>query len=256
MLTARRLLIDRMPGLYFHLRNVGRKVVGTRRNQRQLFRDLLRPGDLVFDVGANIGEYTGAFIDLGATVVAVEPQPQLAEHLRRRFHTDRRVTVVHTALSDHQGTATLYCPTADALATLEEGRATGESGPGAKFRWSKTLTVPLSTIDALVGDFGTPALIKIDVEGHELNVLQGMADARPSIFFEINRPAVYDVMTHLEERGYSEFFVRRDERSAWVFDSAMSALKLREYLSSSAENADVLALSPEPNTGRPILRQR
>src|SRR3712207_7831831 len=107
MLVAHHVLLTRMPTLYFHLRNLGRKVTGTRRNQRRLFAELVRPGDLVFDVGANIGEFTGAFRDLGARVVAVEPQPRLGEHLRRRFGSDPGITVVGTAVSDHAGEATL-----------------------------------------------------------------------------------------------------------------------------------------------------
>lgn len=245
MLTVHRLLLTRMPGFYFHLRNIGRKAAGTRRKQRRLFAELVRPGDLVVDVGANIGEFTAAFRDLGAQVVAVEPQPRLGAHLRRRFPPGRGVTVVPTAVSDHTGEAQLFCTTADALATLEAARATGATGPGAELEWGRTITVPLRTLDALVAEHGTPVLVKIDVEGHELGVVRGLTAVRPSIFFEVNRPAALDVVALLEERGYADFFLRRDERADWVSRQPMTAAAVRAAIASTEDNCDCLAVSPD-----------
>jgi FkbM family methyltransferase len=251
MIRAHRFLLTKTPRLYFHLRNVARRIVGTRRHQRALFAELVGPGDLVFDVGANIGEFTGAFRDLGAQVLAIEPQPRLARHLRRRFSGDRHVTVVATAVSDHAGEATLYCTDADALATLEEGRAAGITGPGAELEWGGTITVPLRTLDALVVEHGSPQLVKIDVEGHELGVVHGLTTVRPSMFFEVNRPGVYDVLQLLQQRGYTNFFVRLDERPDWVTRQAMSGDEMSDYIKASSDNCDCLALSPEPGARRP-----
>jgi FkbM family methyltransferase len=257
MLAAHRLLLTRMPGFYFHLRNLGRKVTGTRRRQRRLFAELVRPGDLVFDVGANIGEFTGAFRDLGARVVAIEPQPRLSAHLRARFRADPLVTVVSTAVSDHAGEATLYCTTADALATLEEARATGgATGAGAELEWNGRITVPLQTMDALVADHGVPVLVKIDVEGHEPGVVLGLSTARPSIFFEVNRPGVDTVLDTLAARGYTDFYLRQAERPDWVTRRPMSATEVAGYLASTTEACDCLAVSPETaSTGdrRPLV---
>jgi FkbM family methyltransferase len=251
MLAAHRFLLVRTPGLYFHLRNVGRRVVGTRRRQRTLFSELVHAGDLVFDVGANIGEFTAAFRDLRARVVAIEPQPRLTAHLVRRFRSDPEVTVVRTAVSDHAGQADLYCTTADALATLEKARAEGATGPGAELEWGTAITVPLRTLDALVAEHGVPALVKIDVEGHELGAVRGLTSARPSLFFEVNRPGVHDVLGILQGRGYTEFYLRRDERPDWVSRRAMSAAQVRDLVAGSADNCDCLAVSPEPGARRP-----
>ncbi|MGY1606848.1 MULTISPECIES: FkbM family methyltransferase [unclassified Geodermatophilus] len=249
MLVVHRLLLTRMPALYFHLRNVGRKVTGTRRRQRRLFAELVRPGDLVFDVGANIGEFTAAFRDLGTRVVAVEPQPRLSAHLRARFRADPLVTVVGTAVSDHAGEATLYCTTADALATLEETRATGgATGAGAELEWNGRITVPLRTLDSLVAEHGSPVLVKIDVEGHESGVVRGLTTARPSVFFEVNRPGVHEVVDTLAARGYTDFFVREAERSDWVSRHPMSAARVAAYLAGSVADCDCLAVSPDPRS--------
>jgi FkbM family methyltransferase len=251
MLAAHRFLLTRTPRFYFHLRNLGRRIVGTRRRQRVLFSGLVGPGDLVFDVGANIGEFTGAFRDLGARVVAVEPQPRLTAHLRRRFRRDRDVTVVATAVSDHAGEATLYGTTADALATLEEERATHPSGPGAELEWTQRITVPLRTLDSLVDEHGRPALVKIDVEGHELGVVRGLTTAEPTVFFEVNRPGVHDVLDALQARRYEEFFVRLGERPEWTSPRAMSAADVHDFITASPDDCDVLAISPTPGARRP-----
>ncbi|MGY1604090.1 FkbM family methyltransferase [Geodermatophilus sp. SYSU D00815] len=251
MLAAHRFLLLRTPKLYFHLRNLGRRVVGTRRHQRALFGGLLDPGDLVIDVGANIGEFTGAFRDVGARVLAVEPQPRLARHLRRRFRDDGDVTVVETALSDHTGEATLYCTTADALATLEEDRAAGETGPGAELEWGDTITVPLRTLDELIAEHGRPALVKIDVEGHEPGVVRGLTAARPSVFFEVNRPGVHDVLDTLQARGYTDFFLRPGERPEWLTRQPLTAAEVHDRVEATPTDWDCLAVSPEPGARRP-----
>jgi FkbM family methyltransferase len=245
MRAFHRFLLRQTPGLYFHLRNVGRKAVGTRRKQRALFSDLIRPGDLVFDVGANIGEFTAAFRDCGARVLAVEPQPRLAAHLRRRYRSDTQVTVVATALSDHAGEATLYCTTADALATLEEARATDGVGPGAELDWTTTIRVPVRTLDMLVAEYGEPVLVKIDVEGHESGVVRGLTSVRPSLFFEVNSESVDDVLDQLAERGYTEFLLRQDERPDWVDPRPVAADPMRERIASTQADCDCLALSPD-----------
>jgi len=246
MLAVHRFLLTRTPRVYFHLRNVGRKLVGTRRKQRTLFADLIRPGDLVFDVGANIGEFTAAFRDCGARVVAVEPQPRLAAHLRRRYRSDADVTVVATALSDHDGEATLYCTTADALATLEETRATGGAvGAGAELEWTGSIRVPLRTLDGLVAEHGRPVLVKIDVEGHEAAVVRGLGTCRPSVFFEVNRESFDEVLDLLTERGYREFLLRVGERRCWDSPRPASAGAVRERAMSTQGDWDCLALSPD-----------
>jgi FkbM family methyltransferase len=245
MLAIHRFLLVRTPRVYFHLRNVGRKIVGTRRKQRALFSDLIRPGDLVVDVGANIGEFTAAFRDCGARVVAVEPQPRLTAH-RRRYRSDPEVTVVATALSDHVGEATLYCTTADALATLEETRATGGAvGAGAELEWTTTIRVPLRTLDELVADHGQPVLVKIDVEGHEAAVVRGLTSVRPSVFFEVNRESLDEVLDLLTERGYREFLLRAGERAEWDSPRPAPADAVRERATSTQADWDCLALSPD-----------
>src|SRR6476620_1541006 len=60
----------------------------------RLYGEFVRSGDLVFDIGAHVGDRTACFRRLGARVVAVEPQPDCAALLRSEFGADGQVEVV------------------------------------------------------------------------------------------------------------------------------------------------------------------
>src|SRR5262245_6321362 len=64
---------------------------------RRHYGALIEPGDLVFDVGAHVGNHSRALAGLGARVVAIEPQAEFARWLRCLFRGDPRVTVLETA---------------------------------------------------------------------------------------------------------------------------------------------------------------
>src|SRR3954452_5561269 len=76
--------------LYMPVRNTYQRVLnrsyyGDRVRTREFFAQLLAPGDLVFDVGANHGRMSEAFLELSTRVVAIEPNPTLAATARRRY---------------------------------------------------------------------------------------------------------------------------------------------------------------------------
>src|SRR6266516_6611151 len=64
----------------------------------RLYGQFVQSGDLVFDVGAHVGDRVGAFRRLGATVVAVEPQPALAFTLSAIYGRDRSVSIERQAV--------------------------------------------------------------------------------------------------------------------------------------------------------------
>ena len=64
------------------------------------YKQFIKPGDLTFDIGANMGDRTQVFHDLGASVVAVEAQPILFTHLKNRFKDSAGVDCVQKAVTD------------------------------------------------------------------------------------------------------------------------------------------------------------
>jgi FkbM family methyltransferase len=142
----------------------------------------LSPGDLAFDVGANLGEHTAAMLNSGARVVALEPQTHLAHELERRFPS---ISVIPAGASDAPGEATLMTVTgADDVATMNPAwspaiRAAGHGPPDG------TQKIQLTTMDEVIARFGTPAFIKIDTEGFDDKVLAGLSEPVDQLLFEI-----------------------------------------------------------------------
>jgi FkbM family methyltransferase len=147
-----------------------------------MFRQLIRPGDVVYDIGANIGYYT-RFIarDMGAgQVISFEPMTENAELLERNValaKLDDKVKVYRLALSDHTGDELLQVDDVmggtavlDAVAGGKPSEARQHVGLGPK-----TETVKVMTLDSLIqrDNLPAPAFIKIDTEGAEAMVLGG-----------------------------------------------------------------------------------
>src|SRR6266496_3008608 len=122
------------------------------------FRRFMEPGDLVFDLGANLGERTALFRALGATVVAVDPQPSSVAALNSRFAGDSSVKVVGKAVAAAPGTYTLRVDENHTLSTMspEWIEAVTVSGRFDGAEWSESIEVEGTTLDALIEEFGLP----------------------------------------------------------------------------------------------------
>ncbi len=146
-----------------------------------------RPGFGCLDVGANIGSYARAALAAGASkIVAFEPAPATFEKLRENT-AGRAVEVHNLAVGETVGETELFVPANPGLASRDP------EASGFARRETRAMAVPMTTIDEycyLQSFF--PALIKIDVEGFELEVLQGARrllrdERRPDfIQFEFN----------------------------------------------------------------------
>ncbi len=158
-----------------------------RRAMDTLYRRLLRPGDLAFDVGAHVGDRVASFRRLGARVVAVEPQPALVFTLRLLYGLDPKVVIEPVALGRETGTVELKLnpPNPTVATASKEFVAAAEGAIGWEDQhWTKTAIVPLTTLDALIERHGLPRFVKIDVEGFEDEVLAGLTRPLPALSFE------------------------------------------------------------------------
>lgn len=146
----------------------------------------IRPNDVMFDVGANAGAISNE-IGLACPnieIKAFEPQPRMAElvAVSAALNGLECIDVFQVAIGDHTGTINLHLPAHSLHAST---LSLGESG-------EQSVQVPLHSLDDLVRDegFPLPDLIKIDVEGGELAVLNGakrtIRSNLPVIIFEAN----------------------------------------------------------------------
>lgn len=119
----------------------------------------------MFDIGANHGNRTELFLDLGLRVVAVEPQPDCVEILRGRFGTS--IELISAAVGAKPGRAELRVATYHTLASLSDEwiDEVRRSGRFSEFEWPEVMEVDVLTLDSLVERYGVPDFCKIDVEG-------------------------------------------------------------------------------------------
>jgi FkbM family methyltransferase len=124
-----------------------------------------------------MGDRTEAFVRLGATVVAVEPQDVCVRWLRERYGNSSRVRIVHKALGEKEGQAELMLSNAHGLSSLSKEwiDSVKASGRLSHYSWDKSVMVPVTTLDRLIEEYGQPVFCKIDVEGFEFEVLKGLS---------------------------------------------------------------------------------
>jgi FkbM family methyltransferase len=202
--TLKRLgLYDRLKASYLYdlyWLMVDRSIIDARRSELAFYRRLLRgmrPGDLVFDIGANEGYKTDIFLRMGARVVAVEPDKHCQEVLKRRFLQHRlrarRVVIVGAAVSDHDGVDTIWTDApGSAKNTLSrkwvELLRNDDRRFGARLAFGNRQDIETLRIETLISRYGEPFFIKIDVEGYEPRVLRGLDRPVSYVSFEVNLP--------------------------------------------------------------------
>jgi FkbM family methyltransferase len=141
------------------------------------YSQFITAGEIVFDVGANVGNRTKIFLCLKARVFAFEPQKQCADFLELELKREPNFTLVRKALGPREGEAEMFISKAHTLSTLSADwiSTTQRSGRFSEYKWEKTQSVNVITLDEAIRDLGKPSFIKIDVEGYELEVLSGLS---------------------------------------------------------------------------------
>ena len=163
------------------------------------YSQFVKTGDLCFDVGANIGDKAKVFLELGARVVCIEPQPNCVDVLKRKYQNDSKVVIVSKGLATQPGNRSLsICGSAGTISTFSEKWKTGRF---STYTWEPAVDVPVTTLDALIQEFGAPNFCKIDVEGFEYEVLRGLSTPISSLAFEFTREFIDDARLCIEYLG-------------------------------------------------------
>jgi FkbM family methyltransferase len=213
------------------------------RRPRSAERELMFLGKIVpqgavtVDVGANCGLYTRQLARLSDQVHAFEPSHAMADLLRRT--SARNVSVHEMALSDRKGDADLFIPQGEG--GLVHGRASLEQQHEPSAAQTVTAHVPLARLDDVIHE--QVAFVKVDVEGHELNVLNGALElverCQPVFLVEAEdrhrADATQSVFNYFRSKLYRGYYLRGDE-----------VISIDHFDTDELQDADALL----PNGGR------
>lgn len=179
-------------------------------------RKYIQPGDTVFDIGGNIGQYALYFSGVvggSGQVITVEPDHKNFSFLHFNVHANdlKNTTCLKKGIGSRNGFLEFYrdTETGGRKGTFERKftDATGEKN---------TERVAMVTLDRMIETYGEPAFIKIDVEGFEDSVLKGLSVNLPNTNFliEVREETKRCVFAYFEEKGYTCYYVddREDVR--------------------------------------------
>jgi FkbM family methyltransferase len=187
----------------------------------QFVEEFVKPGNSVWDIGANMGIFTYAAAHRSGpsgTVISVEPDAFAVQLLRRsaaeRCVQRATINILPVAVSDSIGLAE-FCIVERGTSMNHLACSVGSSQTGGT---RCTVTVPTLTLDWLLDRFSPPQVIKIDVEGAELAVLRGakrmLSDVRPVMLCEVWETNAEECSKLWSSASYELYdFQRRDNVS-------------------------------------------
>lgn len=199
----------------------------------QVMLRVLKPGDCAVDAGANVGFFTvlmSKIVGPQGRVLAIEPDSGNVAKLNKNLDINSclNVQVVQVALGNDVGCAALWPNEDNGQSSLF-----GETKAG-----DKAQLVAVQPLDALIK--GQPRLIKLDIEGAEVNALLGCTYDFPCIVTEVNQAALAragrtptELFTILRERGYHRYQLHAD-------GSMPSRVEFSQTVKLTRDNANML----------------
>ena len=174
-----------------------------------LYKSFLKNCALVFDVGANDGHKSAAFLSISRRVVSIEPDPFSFRLLQIRFRKKKsRLAIENLAVSDHNGEATLFIHQVGSAVNTIDAKWKSIAETADEKRWNEKIRyaeepvlVKTVTLDELIKKHGKPDYIKIDTEGSDTKVIKGLSQPINYLSFEVlfpeYRAEMQDALQHL-----------------------------------------------------------
>jgi FkbM family methyltransferase len=189
--------------------------------------NLIKKGDVILEIGANIGYYAlieSKLVGESGKVYAVEPVSDNLRNLRKNVGLNRckNIEFFHLAMGDFNGTSTIYVSDRPNWSSMLKGKTPGKI--------ISTETVPISTVDEFLRDKATPNLIRMDVEGYEYNIIRGMKETLKKDVkvliefheFNLTKEQIEEFFETFRQHGYGIYFS--------IIDINEKPSKIRMYL--------------------------
>jgi FkbM family methyltransferase len=203
----------------------------------EFYKSFINENDLVFDVGANVGNRVEAFIACNAKVVAVEPQPSCVDILKQKFQN--RINIENIGLSETPGELEMHISTDSTISSFSKDYIENTKDRFKYSQYTGSIKVPVSTLDLLIDKYGTPRFCKIDVEGFELNVLKGLHKQVPYLSLEYCVPELkqnlVECLTYVHQLSPSaQFNYGVGESMTWALPEWMSFHEFLQHIDGSS----------------------
>lgn len=150
--------------------------------QDDFYAQFISPGDLCFDIGANTGKKSRLFLELGAKVIAFEPQTACQESLKELKKEFPFFDYYPFAVGAKNEEKELFLANHSEVATLSKAFINYFSGD--EIQWNAKETVTVKSLESLIETYGLPNYCKIDVEGYEFEILSHLKSKIPILEFE------------------------------------------------------------------------
>lgn len=179
---------------------------------------LIKPGSVVFDIGANVGNHSLYFASLGAAVHSFEPNPEVARSIEEKIQLNatKNIFLHHIGLSDKNEELNFYAPTGDnkGIGSFEENFVDTNKDIGK-------IHVETGDTFVLKNNVSRVDFIKIDAEGSEYKILAGLKDTlmkfKPRIVIEYLTRDADDISHFLKENPNYLAFSIEGNTNRFVF---------------------------------------
>ena len=227
-------ILKNVPGVMYFRKKYFDMVLAKKR--KSFYSNFLNRGDTYFDIGANHGNRISPIIDMDLKIIAVEPQPSCVQFLSEQFGD--RITIIPKGCGSKEEVKTMYISPTTILSSFSEDwiKSAQESGRFSDHTWDEKQEIALTTLDNLIQEFGEPQFIKIDVEGFELEVLNGLSSPVAMLSFEYAVPektsAIVECIKRLAAISDDEILCNYSigESMEWASEKWRSSSDMAQYV--------------------------
>lgn len=208
-------------------------------------KNFLNKNNLIFDLGANVGDKSYVFSLFAKKIIAYEPEERLVNYLKRRFLKNKKIKIVPKVLSANRKKVKFYSfINSEAYSTIEKKSLDYFLNRKVKTNIVKK-NIKSTTLNYEIIKFGTPDYVKIDCEGAEKLILKNLKFKIPIISFELNLPDFYDdgvkIISNLKKKFNSRFNIRLND--SFRFKNNIEHKKCLKFISKSKQSIEVFAFS-------------